>query len=193
MTPLQIQRTQAKIAAIRKALADEKRRYGGYDDSRGMRYAPPELYIKLQDFKGSMVYYRWFDKNFPDDSGYALFLFYWSLTLFKNNKLKKAEQKAIKTFCANTYLIDQYLGLPLHAHDVIQNAAWSKAQALEIFPNAVHQRDFPDFYEWLRGGVQSERYQAIAQEYLELEVLLTTTPVGEARSSMVARMWELGK
>jgi len=191
MTPLQIQRTQAKIVAIRKALADEKRRYGGYDDSRGMRYAPPELYVKIQDFKGALVYYRWFDKNFPDDSGEPIFLFYWSLTLFKNNKLKEAELKAIKTFCTNTYLIDQYLGRPLHPFDVIQNAEWHKLQAVEAFPTAAQRQGFPDFTEWLLQFVQSERYQAITKEYLDLEVQLLTTPAGEQRTKMVARIFQL--
>ncbi|MBU6340623.1 MAG: hypothetical protein KGS48_03935 [Bacteroidetes bacterium] len=191
MTPLQIQRTQAKITAIRKALADEKRRFGAYDDSRGMRYLPPELYVKIRDFKGAQVYYRWFDKNFPNDSGFPLFLFYWSLTLFKNNKRKEAEQKALKTFCANTYLIDQYLGLPWHPFDVIPNAEWHKAQALDVFPTAAKGTEFPDFSDWLLAFVQSERYQAITKEYLDLAVQLLTTPVGELRTKMVTRMWSL--
>jgi len=43
MTPKQEERIRNKIARIRKELAADKKRWGGfYDDSRGLRYLPPE-------------------------------------------------------------------------------------------------------------------------------------------------------
>ena len=87
MTPRQIEKAKAQIVAIRKAIADEKRQWGGYHDGRGLRYAPPQYYLKLNDFKGAMTYFRWFQKNFDDDSGESCFLFEWCITLFKNGKL----------------------------------------------------------------------------------------------------------
>lgn len=51
MTPKQIERIQNKIKKIRKEIYDEKRRFGGYHDGRGLRYLPFELYLKIQDFK----------------------------------------------------------------------------------------------------------------------------------------------
>ena len=47
MTPRQVEKIEKQIAAIRKVLADEKRKWGGYHDGRGLRYAPPQYYIKL--------------------------------------------------------------------------------------------------------------------------------------------------
>lgn len=47
MTPKQLERIQTKIKSIRATLAAEKRKYGTYDDSRGQRYAPPGLYIQI--------------------------------------------------------------------------------------------------------------------------------------------------
>ncbi|UFH57660.1 hypothetical protein [Spirosoma sp. KNUC1025] len=52
MTPKQIQRLEKKIAAIKRALAAEKRKFGGYDDSRGLRYLPTRYYLQLGDIKG---------------------------------------------------------------------------------------------------------------------------------------------
>ena len=90
MTPKQTDRTQNKIAKIKRALAADKRLWGCYDDSRGLRYLSPALYLKLKDYKGAMRYFNWFQKNFSDDSGYPSFLLEWTITLFKNCKLKEA-------------------------------------------------------------------------------------------------------
>ena len=57
MTEKQQERIRTKIKNIKLALADDKKRWGGeYDDSRGLRYAPPLLYIQLADFSGGLRY-----------------------------------------------------------------------------------------------------------------------------------------
>ena len=43
--------------------------HGDYDDSAGLRYIIPELYFRIRDYKGALVYFRWFSKAFPDDIG----------------------------------------------------------------------------------------------------------------------------
>jgi hypothetical protein len=40
MTPKQIEILKKKIADIRRTLAAEKRKFGVYDDSGGLRYLP---------------------------------------------------------------------------------------------------------------------------------------------------------
>jgi hypothetical protein len=67
MTPKQADRLRQQIAAIRRTLAAEKK-FGGYDDSRGLRYLPTRYYVQLTDFAGGLSYTRWFAKNFPDDA-----------------------------------------------------------------------------------------------------------------------------
>ena len=42
MTEKQTVRVKAKIAAIKKEIAREKKQWGGYHDERGLRYAPPQ-------------------------------------------------------------------------------------------------------------------------------------------------------
>jgi len=61
MTEKQIERIRIKIARVKSALAAYKKRWGGYyDDSGGIRYMAPGLYLKIRDFKGAMNYFRWF-------------------------------------------------------------------------------------------------------------------------------------
>jgi hypothetical protein len=81
MTPKQVEKVKSKITNIKRALASERKKFGGYFDKRGLRYAPPEYYLKLQDYKGALTYFRWFDKNFSDDSGNPIFLFEWYYAL----------------------------------------------------------------------------------------------------------------
>src|SRR5688572_25854441 len=107
MTDKQIERVKIKIRKLKKALADDKKHWGGeYHDGSGIRYVIPQQYIKIKDYKGGLRYLRWFDKTFSNDIGYPIFLFESTFILFKCDKLKEAEKKARKTFFSNTYLFD---------------------------------------------------------------------------------------
>jgi hypothetical protein len=187
MTEKQIERTVKKIAAYRKALADEKRRFGGYHDGRGLRYEPPQYYLKLHDFKGAMTYFRWFQKNFGDDVGAPQFLFEWCVTLFKNGKLLEAEKKALETFMSNTYLIDKFLDRPFHTYDTLPDTDWQKKQLSSPFAYAKEQEHLKSFALWLAQFVETTKFQTISKEFLEIETQLVTEPVGAARSALVRR------
>ena len=132
MTPKQIERIKNKIAKIKRELAADKKRWGGfYDDSRGLRYLPPELYLKLNDYSGALRYFNWFDKNFPEDSGFPIFLFEWTIILFKTKRIKQAEKKAMETFYSNTYLIDEFLKKELLDFDKLENSNWEYSSIVE--------------------------------------------------------------
>ena len=75
MTPKQVERLRARNLNIKRTLASEKRKFGWYDDSRGLRYKPTKYFIQLQDYKDGLTYLRWFSRNFPDDAGFPDFLF----------------------------------------------------------------------------------------------------------------------
>lgn len=55
MTEKQIERIKKTIKFYRTRLATEKRMYGGYDDSAGLRYIIPELHFQIKDCKGALV------------------------------------------------------------------------------------------------------------------------------------------
>ncbi len=93
LTAKQEERLRTKIAKIRKDLSADRKFLGGtHHDGSGLRYLPPELFIKLNDYKGGLRYLRWFHKTFPDDSGFPVFLFEWTIILFKTGKTKEAEK-----------------------------------------------------------------------------------------------------
>ena len=84
ITEAQVERVNLKITKLKKTLASDKKRCGGYyDDSIGIRYLIPEQYLKIQDYKGAARYFNWFNKTFPDDIGFPFFLFEWTVALVK--------------------------------------------------------------------------------------------------------------
>jgi hypothetical protein len=191
MTLKQIEKAKAQIVAIRKAIADEKKQWGGYHDGRGLRYAPPQYYVKLNDFKGAMTYFRWFHKNFEDDCCTPHFLFEWCITLFKNGKLKDAEKKAVETFMSNTYLIDKFLGKPFHAFDNLPDSKWHKEQLTRYAPYSAEQEALKDFADWLSQFVLSDRFKAITTAFIENELQLMTEPASAKRSALVDRKYRM--
>ena len=104
---------EMKLDKIKKTLAAEKRKFGAYHDGRGLRYLSPARHIQLEDYTGGLKYLKWFDKNFPDDSGMPEFLLEWAIILFKSGKMKEAEGKIYQTFFSNTYLLDAFMGKPI--------------------------------------------------------------------------------
>lgn len=167
MTPKQAERISTKITKIKKELAADKRRWGGfYDDSRGLRYLPPALYIKLGDYFGAKRYFNWFARNFPDDMGYPIFLFEWTITLFKTQKMAEAEQKAQETYRANTYLFDAFLQRPPHGRGIREWSNWASKELAADLPYSETDKELADFAKWLEEYMDSEKFQQFAEDFL---------------------------
>ncbi len=169
MTPKQAERLRAKISGIKRALAGEKRKFGGYDDSRGIRYLPTKYFIELGDYKGGLTYLRWFSKNFPDDSGFPDFLFEWTILLFKCGKTREATKKAFETFCANTYLINQFFGKPIQPVEKVEGSNLEVPAFTEYFIYSSAQPELADFSEWLENLIATEDFKNRCDKYIDIQ------------------------
>lgn len=148
MTPKQIERIQNKIKRIRKEIYEEKKRWGGYHDRRGLRYIPFELYLKIQDFKGGLTYLRWFDKNFPDDNQMPEIMLMASLICFKNNKIKEAEKKLMLAYFADKLIIKILLETPYEKNDIPYSVSY--LEEIKVFISDLKtQNDLTDFQDWV--------------------------------------------
>lgn len=193
MTPKQAERLQKKISDIRRALAAEKRKFGAYDDSRGLRYLPTRYYMQLGDYRGGLTYLRWFGKNFPDDGGFPDFLFEWTVILFKSGKLKEAAQKAFETFCANTYLFDRFFGRPVVPIDKWEGSNLATPSFTEHFPYSCGQAELADFGIWLENLTLSEDFTFRSSRYVEVYKRLKTENNREARFELLMQARQLAK
>ena len=186
MTPKQIERIQNKIVKIKRALAADKRRCGGYyDDSRGLRYLAPELYIKMKDYKGAMRYFNWFNKTFDDDMGFPFFLFEWSITLFKNGKLKEAEKKMFRAIFISDTLKDNFLEQDYFSLNTNENSSLEIVTLLNDQIYNFSDVEFKDFSEWLSNFTASDFFRRHLSEFLSIARKLKTETVGEVRFELV--------
>jgi len=158
VTQQQIDRIRKRISGIKRTLAAEKRKYGGYDDGRGLRYLPTKYFIQLGDYTGGLAYTKWFDKTFPDDRGFPDFLFEWTIILFKSSKIKEAEKKAFQTFCSNTYLFDKYFGAPIITVDKWEGSNLEIPSFAEKFAYSSAQPALADFSEWLKSLISAKDF-----------------------------------
>ena len=181
MTPKQSQRLIKKIADIKRALAAEKRTFGGYDDSRGLRYLPTRYYLQLADYKGGLAYTRWFAKTFPDDISFPDFLFEWAVLLFKSGKLEQAKAKIWQTFCANTYVLDKFVGHPIQP---LQKYEWSNLAQSGFtvhFTYSHQQPELVDFSQWMGEFMASELFATRKARYLTIHQQLVVEDDQEIR------------
>ena len=185
LTPKQADRLREQIAAVKRRLAAEKRRFGAYDDSGGWRYLPPKLYVQLGDYAGGLRYTRWFDKNFGDDIGYPDFLFEWTILLFKNGRLKEAERKAVQAYCCNTYLFDKFFGRPVVPRGMWEGSNLEMPYLAELLPYSSQQPELADFAAWLRQFECTEKFAAFAARFVRLGQQLKVADGYETRRALL--------
>ena len=192
MTPKQEERIRNKIAKIKNALAADKRFWGGqYHDGNGYRYLQPMLYLQLQDYKGAQRYFNWFAKTFEEDAGFPIFLFEWTVTLFKNNKLKEAEKKALETFLSNTYIFDKFLGKDFLDLAKSEMSNWEMKSLTESMKYSKNSDELLDFAKWLENFLSSERFLKVANEFFEIRQELENAEVGRKRTMLITREYSL--
>lgn len=186
MTEKQAEKLKHKIKRIKLDLAADKRRWGGfYDDSRGLRYLPPRYYIKLSDFEGGLKYLKWFNKNFPGDSGFPDFLFEWTIILFKTGKINHAEKKAFETFCSNTYVIDKFFGRTIIPLDKYEGSNIDTPEFVDYFNYSCKQADLIDFSKWLDNHTKTDKFKAASQRFVEIYKQLKKANVTETRGYLI--------
>ncbi len=191
MTEKQIERIREKIKKIRSELAAEKRKFGWYDDSRGMRYLPPKLFIQISDFKGGLTYLRWFQKNFPDDIGFPDFLFESTIILFKNNKIIDSERKILETFFSNTYIINKFFEREIIPIPKSECSNLEQPEFCKYFEYTVNELNHPDFSEWLNEFEKSEKFKSITTKFIELNKFMLDEHDSETRKLLIDQKGKL--
>jgi hypothetical protein len=168
-----------------------------HDDSGGARYLPPGLFIKIGDYKGALTYLRWFDRNFPDDMGFPVFLFEWTIVLFKRGKKREAEKKAFQTFRSNVHLFDAFFERPVQLIEMQRLIGFEEPEYAEELPYSHKDPELSDFSEWLLAFERSERFQENSQAYIDIKKSFLNTPPGKERSELIrkeeALIQEFGK
>ena len=193
MTTRQREKIQGKIAGIKQALAAERRKFGCYDDSRGLRYLPTRYYLQLEDYAGGLAYTRWFSKNFPDDSGFPDFLFEWTIILYKNAKIQEASKKAFETFCSYPDVFGYFFNKAAGSQDSREETGKLNVLITERFPYSCTQKELADFAIWLDALIATEWFSSLSHRFMELNRMLDNeTDIGR-RHELVMELSRLEK
>jgi hypothetical protein len=190
-TPRQKAAIEKKLVGIKSALIVDKRKWGTWDDSRGLRYASPGLFIKIEDWQGGLKYLKWFAKNFPDDIGMPEFLFEWAIILFKSKKIKEAEHKVYQSFFSNTYLLDRFFGKSIIHVDKWEGSILESPEYIQYFGYTSNDQYLTDFSKWLEGLVSTDEFIATESEFITLNIKLKVERDGETRRYLIGQIRQL--
>ena len=192
MTLKQIERIKSKIDKLKKELAKDKKMWGGqHHDGRGIRYLLTKEYLKLKDYKSGLKYLKWFDKYFPDDIGYPMFLFESAVILYKNEKLKEAEEKVHRTFYANTFLLDRFLEKETLQLPKSEGSNWELESLVDKFPYHKMEPELVEFANWVDSILNTKSFLDKANEFIDIKQKLITEPVGEKRTKLIKRLYTI--
>jgi len=191
VTPKQTERAKKKIADIKRTLATEKRKFGCYDDSRGLRYLPTKYFIQVGDFSGGLTYLKWFDKNFPDDAGFPEFLFEQAIIFFKCDKTKEAEQKTFQTFCSNPYWFDKFFDRPITLLDIWHSSNTTRPEYTEALEYSSNGPNLVEFTAWLDKLISTEEFINRSNKYVDIYKRLKTETDKEMRHYLVRQAFQL--
>lgn len=189
MTLKQADRLRQQLTAIRRTLAAEKRQFGGYDDSRGLRYLPTRYYVQLADFAGGLTYLRWFWRNFPTDVGFADFLFEATIILVKQGKLAEASRQAMATYRADRQLLARFLGAPAPPAEAWENPPLAAEAYARYFATLGSPASLQDVTAWVGELTSSAAFVASAQQFGELRRQLHGEPDEEKRGYLLAQLY----
>lgn len=191
MSPKQADRLRREITAIRRTLAAEKRKFGGYDDSRGLCYLPIRYHVQLADFAGGLIYLRWFWRNFPTDVGFADFLFEATIILFKQGRLPEASQKALLTYRAYRQLLARFLGAPVPPAEAWENPPLPAEAYARYFATLGSPAALQDVAEWVADLTSSAEFTASARQLSELHRQLHGEQDQEQRQYLLTQLYPL--
>jgi hypothetical protein len=167
MTEKQIEKVRLSIKTHRAALAAEKRKFGGFDDSAGRRYYISDLYIKISDYKGAITYKKWFDKNFPDDSGGPLLSLNWAIAYYSLGQITESKIYTIDTAFKNLYLHGFILDNKVDKIDVYEPEYDMYGFAKSLTEHCKKVVTQP-YYDWLSAFINSDEYKEPLKKYISL-------------------------
>ncbi len=180
------------IVQFEKQLKSEKRKFGCYDDSGGIRYLIGSYYMLAGDTEGALTHFKWFQNNFPDDCGEPGQYLSWTLALLKSGDTGKAYIKFLHTLFMNPFVIARIIGiryeLPYLPSSNIPTEEWA-----EWVPVEIYNLWDADAALWLKESFYSDTTQKLLTRFYDLEKQLENEPVGARRNQLVTEVFDMRK
>ena len=168
------QKIQSRLRSYERRLRMEKKEYGRYRDGAGKRYQIGPFYLLLEDSDGALAAFRWFEKEFSDDTGDPGHLLCWSLALHRAGNHTGATRMLRQTRLSNLYLVPRLLDSPITKLDIWHSSNKAEPSYVEHIPEAYFRLWREADREWAAGLYSSQEFTSVRTRYIEISRSLDT-------------------
>ena len=189
--PKDPRRIRERIRRYERKFREEQARFGWIGDGAGKRFLLGPLYLLMDDLEGALEAYRWYDEQFPDDSGEPGNHLCWTLALYRSGDDAAASAKLRQTMLLNLYLIPDLLGERQQEIDMWHGCDQSEIQYLEYTPPEFLNLWDNSSREWARQQFESEEFRRTRNRYIEIHKELANLSPGPRRSKLVQEAYAL--
>jgi len=190
--PKRTETIKRRIEEYENYLKAEKRKFGGYDDSGGIRYLIGPYYMLAGDLDGALKHYKWFTRIFHDDIGEPGQYLCWTLALYKSGDFKKAYLKFLQTLLMNPHVIARVIGidykLPYKPSSNIPTKEWA-----DYIPPEIYNLWDEEATAWLKESFYAEKTQSLLQRHDDIEERLEAEPYGPERDRLIDELFRIRK
>ena len=176
---------KATIARYRRAMNKEWKDHHFISDGAGKRYMIGPLYLRIDDTKGAMAHYKWFEKMFSDDSGEPFHRMGWTLALHRNGSGEGAERMLLIAMLKNLYMFPNLFGVDPPTIDGWHGSNWEELEYITDAPKWMLKLLTEDELEWAKGIYYSDQAIRIRERYITINQFLELVRPGEKRSELV--------
>ncbi len=182
---------KTRISSYKSGMSREKKIYGSISDGAGKRYVLFSLYFQLNDLKKSEEYFKWYEKEFEDDSGEPVQKLCWAVTLYRMGKLDQAEYRLADLMLSNLYVIPKILGRDIKEYEIWHSSSDEFIDYFDYFPNEVLEALTQEDKNWIEGLYDSFVFQRIRQRYIEIYGELQSTDDIKIRRKLIDEAYRL--
>jgi len=189
--PTEPKKIKARIRRYERAFVEEREQLGYIHDGAGKRYRLGPLYLLMGDLQGALDSYRWFEAEFPDDTGEVFQYLCWALTLYRSGYRGQAADKLIQTMMHNLYVIPFVLGWDPQPLDIWHASDWHEIGYLDYMDPAILHLITDEEKNWMSQQCQSPKSMAIQKRFIEIHRQLKDERPGPKRSQLVKEVSRL--
>jgi hypothetical protein len=187
--PSDSKKIRARLRSYERKLAEEKKRFGSYDDGAGKRYFVGPLYLLLGDQDGALKSFAWYEREFPDDIGDSGHYLCWALVLLRAGDEGKAKTKLRCAMLENRYTVPKLLGLDAEGVGVPPDRDGLALMYLEDIPEAYYSQWSDGDKAWAARQFTSDTWTKLRERFFEIEGLLENEPPGPRRTTLVNELY----
>jgi len=182
---------KATITRYRRILNIEWKEHHFISDGAGKRYMIGPLYLRIDDTKGAMTHYKWFEKMFDDDSGEPFHRMGWTLALHRHGDGPSAERMLLIAMLMNLYLFPVLFGEDPETYEVGFGSNWTESEYITGAPKWMFTLWTEEELAWAKGIYYGEQAVKIRDRYITINQFLELERPGEKRSELVEESMKL--